>query len=1103
MEFDEDENSIGGIVPEFGAIFMSNIATKRECFKRKIFGLPSAQVNFVKRVKAGMLLFLFEFERRELFGVFRATSDGAINIMPHAFSSSGKQFPAQVRFAPIWYCTPLSEIEFRNAISDNYYSAKKFNFGLSKNQVHILVQLFSSRRVNCKMPRRQAATQTREVGKDRQRVDNDMVMVTDTFEPDMGDYIRSATLNEYSEKSLDGVEGVDDDRFLMGDKVENEHKVDSSLGRRIWTDQPGVYWTKKRKINTDDRFLTSDATGSELYNNLGPWQSTSADCLGDSFGKIKSANDVWLSPDDRVTEYHITNNNLGPAISSECPRNSFNKGRRVTEDDKFMNEMIENKCHVDNDFGTFVSTENHEKPFGKGRLPFDDNRFSVTRYCVGNEHRMENGLRPVLSAEHLRNSQGKRPTDDNSFLMNSRLQNKRYVSDCIGSVNSTEHIGNSLGRVARANDVRNFLMSERAETDCSSQHFVNPMDKFRRETEDRLEIENNRDNGFGPGISTEFYRYTTLCKDKLLADDGRFRKSDRVENVRDIDSRIGPAFSSEITASCQSEQNLFMNSIKRNPSEQNLFTSSIKPNLESDNYLLHDQIQHSLAFLRPNGQQNFTKSYSTAHDATVSKTDPYNPEFPDVRYRCSLPLVASHNFNSVQDHSPHQGSEENFIPLSNIEGLTHLLESKRLARCLDVAAGNVNKNSSRNTCDHHNQLSYRSSNTFTNSGYRESSELRASESKGSKDSIYSDSILASPSFPNGRSTEMLNKGQLSYAFSSSKNPSFAFEKGYPEESQGKYELKLPQREDHEAFTAKEFHPSDAAWSYSSRLHYGSSPQDQAKNPVNHKRKLYLDTKNDRTSVFARLSVAPEVCLQEDGTDTDMVRDDCDIDASVDEVMDLLHQAHNHWVKVEKYRPNDGDSSTRYKEKSKFQKETEFEQPMVTKEKMEIDASRAIKENVDTVLKETRLIDFKRRSKIKKNLDENISEGSDGVSEGTTSVGNARPTSLMSKTSANATDEGLLGKAGKSGKLIRPDFSKTECPDESKNGDSIPYARLPFEECSYKNNTASCKDALKSLESTDVVSCNAGVAHATLPATSDDNTTSEQAPVCKLSGNSKM
>lgn len=96
MEFAEDENSIGGIVPEFGAIFMSNIATKRECFKRTIFGLPSAQANFVKQVKAGMLLFLFEFERRELFGVFRATSDGAINIMPHAFSSSGKQFPSQV-----------------------------------------------------------------------------------------------------------------------------------------------------------------------------------------------------------------------------------------------------------------------------------------------------------------------------------------------------------------------------------------------------------------------------------------------------------------------------------------------------------------------------------------------------------------------------------------------------------------------------------------------------------------------------------------------------------------------------------------------------------------------------------------------------------------------------------------------------------------------------------------------------------------------------------------------------------------------------------------------------------------------------------------------
>lgn len=96
MEFENEHNGVPGCVPEFGAIFMSNKATKKECFRRKLLGLPSSQANFVRRVKAGMLLFLFEFERRELHGVFQASSNGAMNIVPDAYCSSGKQFPAQV-----------------------------------------------------------------------------------------------------------------------------------------------------------------------------------------------------------------------------------------------------------------------------------------------------------------------------------------------------------------------------------------------------------------------------------------------------------------------------------------------------------------------------------------------------------------------------------------------------------------------------------------------------------------------------------------------------------------------------------------------------------------------------------------------------------------------------------------------------------------------------------------------------------------------------------------------------------------------------------------------------------------------------------------------
>lgn len=43
-------------------------------------------------------------------------------------------FP-QVKFKEKWHCRPLSESEFRHAIAENYFTAKKFNFGLSKAQV--------------------------------------------------------------------------------------------------------------------------------------------------------------------------------------------------------------------------------------------------------------------------------------------------------------------------------------------------------------------------------------------------------------------------------------------------------------------------------------------------------------------------------------------------------------------------------------------------------------------------------------------------------------------------------------------------------------------------------------------------------------------------------------------------------------------------------------------------------------------------------------------------------------------------------------------------------------------------------------------------------
>lgn len=127
--------SFPGIMPDYGAIFIANRNTRHECFNRKLFGAPFSCFRFVKEIKDGMVLFLFQHETRKLYGVFQAITDGKLNIVPEAYQKSGQSYPSQVRFRVIWRCTPLSEDEFRGAIKDNYFAPYKFNFGLSKDQV--------------------------------------------------------------------------------------------------------------------------------------------------------------------------------------------------------------------------------------------------------------------------------------------------------------------------------------------------------------------------------------------------------------------------------------------------------------------------------------------------------------------------------------------------------------------------------------------------------------------------------------------------------------------------------------------------------------------------------------------------------------------------------------------------------------------------------------------------------------------------------------------------------------------------------------------------------------------------------------------------------
>ncbi|CAA7021559.1 unnamed protein product [Microthlaspi erraticum] len=276
MKLMEESNGASGEEPEYGAIFMSNNSTRKECLRRELFGLPNWQAGFVKQVKAGMLLFLFEFESRELHGVFQACSDGAINIEPDAFCSSGKQFPAQVKFTEMWHCRPLRETEFRHAISDNYFTATKFNFGLSKAQVQRLLKLFSLKKVErSSHPRKTAvAKHTRTSASGLGNTAGDRDFGNRGAEDTDGDVdrefpFRVTSARDRLGRSLKESYGFGDESDIGVDTRRNEYSGDTSGVHRRLVD-PIVHGSKDRvgyDSSMNNSFGTEALTNQSTYND--------------------------------------------------------------------------------------------------------------------------------------------------------------------------------------------------------------------------------------------------------------------------------------------------------------------------------------------------------------------------------------------------------------------------------------------------------------------------------------------------------------------------------------------------------------------------------------------------------------------------------------------------------------------------------------------------------------------------------------------------------------------------------------------------------------------------------------------------------------------
>ncbi|KAL8508496.1 hypothetical protein ACS0TY_018938 [Phlomoides rotata] len=910
MDHDEEDNGVSGSVPEFGAIFMSNMETKKECLKRKIFALPPSMAEFVKHVKAGMLLFLFEYKRRQLFGVYQASSDGAIDIVPHGFKCSGRHYPAQVSFTQLWYCEPLSEIEFRDAIRENYFSAKKFKFGLSEDQVHRLLYLFSSRKL---MNRPLSEANVEVACMDRRMLGDPRLKLSERgyMEPDENDEFSPTAFCDHHPNSFGRVK---EDEVLVDDGV-SEGRV------HFYSDED--FLAKRRRLGNADKLMTNDVAENGIYNRdthhtIGIYQIVSPKGALDEVRG--SAIGCRLSQVERVTNNQVNNilNSSGYLVDPLDVRTNddltFMRRSRLFDEYKMHNGSAQ----------AFASDRYAES-------------LDTIKYPVQRDYNTHDTAKHLAYGDNDLNlrRQAREWIDDQECLMNRKLGN-RYHMDCDGSpIGAYVHPGMHTVRKGAAAGRLPFNESEPDFGTCSLEGFSSeknshPLQSAHRNIHDRKypiverRINENDDNFCSTNLSKSA-GYTGV--DRQVVEDGMLRNNKRADNEEDRHMRTKLVTSMDYP-SFSHKQNL----------------SSFPEKLFPEKGLDHPR--------------------SMYNDSIITSI-PYSPEHPDLSHGCFPPITANQNSSLVRENNPHHWSPGDFYSRFKDRLPQDLLEREKFRRPIDIAPEFGNQGFPIIIPGHKRSLLPESTRSFVKPNLPVHMDPSTSAPINYGGSLFS---KLSP-----QHTDFENIGGENGLFAHpSKSRKYRFSTASQHGSQHVplHEMDTLANKDLSCSEVKDFgvgisHPERDRASNEGQFS-GYSSNMNLKELQKIPEAPHANSNVNRRSVFSRLSSKEESKFDEKNNEIDFIHPDCYMPATADEIMDLLQQSRNLSQRNLRQsrvggQPTQGENAV-HEKKSQCHIETNHSTMEVSRTS---DASLAAADGVDDMPNETRVVDFKRRSDRKK------------------------------------------------------------------------------------------------------------------------------------------